>query len=116
MRKQPDNPSEAYQIDDDPPTLTLVADDQTIAFPYHLVRALRMDTGGHEIVIDYDEHEVRVRGSGLGRLWKELRSFRVREVSINGGAAARAVGGRGARTFVESIRIVAREGDGTPDE
>lgn len=105
--------ADPYQIDDNSPTLTFVAADQTLALPYHLVRSMHLGSDGRKIVIDYDEREVAVRGSTLERLWKELRAFRVREVSINAGEAGKAVGGKAERALVEAIEIAdkAEEGD-----
>jgi len=99
--------TDPYQVDDNTPTLTLVASDQTLALPYHLVRAMRL--GSDRIAIDYDDLEVTVRGTALERLWKELRAFRVREILINGGGAAKAIGKSAGRALVESIQIDAKD-------
>lgn len=104
--------ADPYQIDDNSPTLTFVAGDQTLALPYHLVRAMHLGGDGRKIAIDFDEREVTVRGSSLDRLWKELRAFRVREVSINAGEAGKAIGGKAERALVEMIEI-AEKADGS---
>ena len=107
--------ADPYQIDDNSPTLTFVTGDQTLAIPYHLVRAMHLGGDGRKIVIDYDEREIAVRGSALERLWKELRAFRVREVSINAGEAGKAVGGKAERALVESIEIADKADDSESD-
>lgn len=99
------HPIEPYQSDDDHPTLTFAANDQTLALPYHLVRSLELGRGEKRIDIDYDDYQVRIEGAQLVRLWRELRAFRVKEVSINGGKAAQALGERGERCLVQAITI-----------
>ena len=95
--------TDPYQTDDNTPTLTLVTADGSTAFPYHLVRSMRLGTDASRIDIDLDEKTVAVCGSGLGKLWRELRAYRVREISVNGGDAARQLGE--GRVLVTSIEL-----------
>jgi hypothetical protein len=115
MRHDPGNPGDAYQVDDDPPTLTYCAPDMTLALPYHLVRSMQLGKDADRVVVEYDDYTATISGGNLGRLWRELRAYRLKEVSINGGAAARAIRQKTERCLVETITIARTDGD-VPEE
>ena len=69
-------------------------------------KKLGLSENGVEIAVSYDEFDVKIRGRHLHRLWRELRAFRVKEVSLNGGAAVTSLGGAAERCFVESIAFL----------
>ena len=99
--------TEAFKIDEDHPTLTFRADDRILALPYHLVRSLDLQPDETRIVVGYDDHEVSILGKHLGRLWKELCAFRLKEITINGSGAGKALGESADRCLVERIAIEA---------
>ncbi len=103
--------TEPYQTDENTPTLSLVTGSEDTAFPYHLVRSMQLDGEARRIAIDLDEYAITIKGSNLGKLWRELRAYRVKEVSTNTGEAARAVGSKANRVIVESITILTKEAD-----
>lgn len=96
-----------YQTADDTPTVTFVTAESSVAVPYHRVRELCIDPEGRRIVVAFDSREAVVGGSALGRLWRELRAFRVREIAINAGAAARQL--EGEACCVRSIELKDKE-------
>ena len=97
--------TEAFRIDEDHPTLTYRAEERILALPYHLVRFIELEPNETRIQVGYDDHEVRILGRYLGRLWRELCAFRLKEVTINGGAAAKALGAAAERCLVERIEF-----------
>ena len=97
--------TEAFQSDDDHPTVTYVATNETLALPYHLVRSLRLGKGEKSILVEYDDHRITINGANLTRLWRDLRAFRVKEVLANGSKAAQALGEQAERCIVERITI-----------
>jgi hypothetical protein len=101
--------TEAFKIDEDHPTLTYRAEDRILALPYHLVRFIELEPNETRILVGYDDHEVGIRGKHLGRLWRELCAFRLKEITINGGAAAKALGATAERCLVERIEIEIKE-------
>lgn len=111
MRNDRSKQGECYQIDDDPPTLTYYAPNNTLALPYHLVRSMQLGEGETRIVVEYDDYTAAVAGANLGRLWHELRAYRLKEVSINGGAAGKALRQEIERCLVETITIARRDAD-----
>lgn len=111
MRHDTSNPREAYQIDDDPPTLTYCAPDITLALPYHLVRSMQLGEEENRVVVEYDDYTATISGGNLGRLWRELRAYRLKEISINGGAAAKALRQHTERCLVETITIARTDAD-----
>jgi hypothetical protein len=115
MRHDKCNPAEAFQIDDDPPTLTYCAPDIALALPYHLVRSMQLGKDADRVVVEYDDYTATISGGNLGRLWRELRAYRLKEISINGGAAAKALRQQAERCLVETITI-ARTAADVPEE
>jgi len=101
--------TEPYQTDDNTPTLTLVTGHESIAFPYHLVRSMQLGDSAKRIVIDLDDQTVTIAGSKLGKLWRELRAYRIKEISPNAGEAAKAVSSKLERAIVEDIAITLKE-------
>ena len=105
MRHDTNNSRDAYQTDNDPPTLTYCAPDTTLALPYHLVRSIQLGKDEAEVVVNYDDYTATITGANLGRLWRELRAYQLREIAINGGVPARALGSGSARCLVEGIEV-----------
>jgi|GEM_PF-2777135 len=103
-------PTEAYQTDHDPPTLTFCTGETTLALPYHLLRSLHLRETG--IFLDYSGYEITVRGTALGKLWKELRAYRVKEIAVTR-AAAEKLGGGSACCRVGEIAVEKNEEEGT---
>jgi len=97
--------TETFAIDEDHPTLTYRSGDRILALPYHIVRSLDLDPDETRIVVGYDDHKVTIRGKHLGRLWRELCAFRLKEITINGAGAAKSLGDRAERCLVEGIDI-----------
>ena len=119
MRSDRSNAGECYQIDDDPATLTYCAPNITLALPYHLVRSMQLGEDETRVIVKYDDYTATITGADLGRLWHELRAYRLKEISINGGAAAKTLRPETARSLVESITIARTEAaapDGEGDE
>ena len=109
MRSDRSNAGECYQIDDDPATLTYCAPNITLALPYHLVRSMQLGEDETRVIVKYDDYTATITGADLGRLWHELRAYRLKEVSINGGAAGKALRQEIERCLVESITIVRKD-------
>ena len=105
MNRPTSQTTEAFKIDEDHPTLTYRADERILTLPYHLVRTIDVDPGETRVVVAYDDQEVSVSGKHLGRLWRELCAFRLKEISINGAGAAKALGESAERCLVERIDI-----------
>lgn len=97
--------TDAFQSDDDHPTITYVATDETLALPYHLVRLLRLGKAEKSILVEYDDYRITINGTNLTRLWRDLRAFRVKEVLTNCSKAAKAMGDQTERCIVERITI-----------
>ena len=74
--------TDPYQTDDNTPTLTLVTGATSTALSYHLVRSMQLGESAQRIDIDFDEQTAAICGSWLGKLWRELRTYRVKEVSV----------------------------------
>lgn len=110
MRHEQPNPGDAYQTDDDPPTLTYCVADTILALPYHLVRSMQLGKDETRVEVAYDDYTAMIIGTNLGRLWRELRVYRVREIVVNGGAPAKALGSESGRCLVEGINVRRREG------
>ena len=104
--------TEPYQVDDNTPTFTLVIGSEDIAFPYHLVRSMQLGREAKRIDVDLDEFAITIKGSKLGKLWRELRAYRIKEVETNAGEAAKAVGSESNRAIVESIEVSGKEPEG----
>lgn len=112
MRNDSNQP---YQTDDSPPTLTFRKSGLTLALPYHSLRSMQLGEGGDTIRIGYAGHEATVSGANLDRLWRELCAYRVSEIAIDGGAAAKVLGSESGRCLVDAIAVVAREdGEDSP--
>ena len=115
MRSDRSKPGECYQIDEDPPTLTYCAANITLALPYHLVRSMQLGEDETRVIVKYDDYTATITGADLGRLWHELRAYRLKEVSINGGAAGKALRQEIERCLVETITIARKDAD-VPEE
>ncbi|MCB1100170.1 MAG: hypothetical protein R3F19_12705 [Verrucomicrobiales bacterium] len=77
------NPRETYQTDDHPQTLTFQAKAQTLALPYFHLRSIRLSRDRASIAIDYDDFGIVIHGAHLEKLWRELRAYRLLEVSVS---------------------------------
>lgn len=99
----PENAHQPYQTDTDPPTLIFYAAESTIALPYHLLRSLHF--ADRSIRLEYGDYEIGIHGTALGKLWKELRAYRVREIVVTEGAAAKALGESTSKCQIQRIEI-----------
>lgn len=109
MRFDRTDPTEAYTTDDRPHMLAYGTAEDSVALPYSRVKTISLGPDESRIDIDYRNHEVRITGTNLGKLWRELRAYRVTEVSINAGAVGKALGDNSEHCLVESIEIRSKD-------
>ena len=83
MKTSPNQTDSVYETDDHPHTIAFNAKEQTVAFPYHRINELRRGQGDRSIEIDCDDTRILIRGIHLGKMWRELCAYRVREVSVS---------------------------------
>ena len=83
MTTNPNQPDSAYETDDHPATIAFNAKEETVAFPYHRIDEMRRGQGDQSIEIDCDDTRIMIHGSHLGKMWRELCAFRLREVSVS---------------------------------
>ena len=83
MTTSPNRTDNVYETDDHPHTIAFNAKEETVAFPYHRIDEMRRGQGDRSIEIDCDDTRITIRGSHLGKMWRELCSYRLREVSVS---------------------------------
>jgi len=92
-----------FDTEADTPTFTVCSGERTLAIPYINVKSLELTD--NEICIDTAGFLIRVVGSELGRLWKDLRLYRVLEIGVTVGKASKALGDQVKRCAVDEIEI-----------
>ena len=102
---KPDHPhaNQAYETSDAPQTVAFYATDSTIALPYHLLRSIHLSA--HQIRIEFNDYIVTVGGTALGKLWRELCAYRVKEIAINRSATGELSAKAANRCSVAKIEI-----------
>ncbi len=109
--KSPDQTEvRAFETSDRTPTIAFEQAEETLALPYDSLESIQYDDKGR-IQIAFEKHEVSLHGSNLGKLFAELSAFRVKDVLVNGGAAAKALGKRSGRCLIDRIEINRLEGE-----
>ena len=114
MKTDRPHPNEAYETTDAPQTVAFYATDTTIALPYHLLRSIHLEA--REIRIEFSDYVVTVGGTTLGKLWRELCAYRVKEITINRNAPGELSAKAANRCSVASIEISPKADELPEDE
>ena len=110
MKTTDQTEARAFETSDRTPTIAFEQSEETLALPYDGLEGIQYDYK-RCIRIVFEKHEVSLHGSNLDKLFEELAAFRVKEVLINGGAAAKALGDRSGRCLIDRIEINPAEGE-----
>ncbi len=106
---------ETHATADHPWTLTFRSNDRTLCKPYSHLRYAELIEGasnGIQIKITFDDWIVTLKGTGFGKLWDELRAFRLKEVAVTSlSVIDQELTGKPARCHIEAIDIRSRDDD-----
>ncbi len=102
--KPNETPLKAFDTSEGTPTIAFEQPEETLALPYDSLDSIQFDNAGC-IRIFFQGHEVSLHGSNLLKLFEALAAFRVKEIQINGGNAAQALGAQSGICLVDRIEI-----------
>ncbi len=108
MNNPKDSATRPFQTDERTPTIAFEQPEETLALPYDSIDSIEFDRD-RCIRMTFQKHEIRLCGSNLEKLFEAITAYRVREVCINGGIAARSLGGQSGMCLIDRIEINATE-------